>query len=290
MQKFNIPCIKTGDFAKLCNTNKRTLFHYDEIGLFSPAYTDEKGYRYYTESQCDVFFTITCLKELGMPLKEIKTYIDHRNPDSLKKLLKEQQQKVYLELKRLRRIEQVIDTKLQLVSSGENLSFQERLSPVTLEESPEEYLITSPRLDTDDHEILFSALCRHISRCSHLHLNAGHPYGAMIAVQSLLNGHYNTYAHFMTKVLSPPENHPYTVKPRGTYAVIYLRGNYYDADYAFSRLLSYLEDHHLSFGEFCYKEAVWDELTVESETDYVTRISIPVYENRYPPKETPYRT
>ena len=24
------------------NTNKRTLIHYDEIGLFSPAYTDEK--------------------------------------------------------------------------------------------------------------------------------------------------------------------------------------------------------------------------------------------------------
>ena len=69
MQKLNIPCIKTGEFAKLCGTNKRTLFHYDEIGLFSPAYTDEKGYRYYSENQCDVFFTITCLKELGMPLR-----------------------------------------------------------------------------------------------------------------------------------------------------------------------------------------------------------------------------
>ena len=69
MQKLDIPCIKTGEFAALCGTNKRTLFHYDEIGLFSPALTDEKGYRYYSENQCDVFFTITCLKELGMPLK-----------------------------------------------------------------------------------------------------------------------------------------------------------------------------------------------------------------------------
>ena len=82
MQKFSVPCIKTGDFAKLCNTNKRTLIHYDEIGLFSPAYTDEKGYRYYSENQCDTFFTITCLKEIGMPLKEIKQYIDHKNPEA----------------------------------------------------------------------------------------------------------------------------------------------------------------------------------------------------------------
>ena len=78
MQKFSVPCIKTGDFAKLCNTNKRTLIHYDEIGLFSPAYTDEKGYRYYSENQCDTFFTITCLKEIGMPLKEIKRFIIYR--------------------------------------------------------------------------------------------------------------------------------------------------------------------------------------------------------------------
>ena len=62
MQKFKKAYIKTGDFANLCGTNKRTLIHYDEIGLFKPAYTDEKGYRYYSENQFDVFFTIVCLK------------------------------------------------------------------------------------------------------------------------------------------------------------------------------------------------------------------------------------
>ena len=73
---------KNRGICRSVRTNKRTLFHYDEIGLFSPALTDEKGYRYYSENQCDVFFTITCLKELGMPLKKIKDYIDNRSPDS----------------------------------------------------------------------------------------------------------------------------------------------------------------------------------------------------------------
>ena len=45
-----------------------------------------KGYRYYSENQCDVFFTITCLKELGMPLKEIREYMQppgsRRHPPS----------------------------------------------------------------------------------------------------------------------------------------------------------------------------------------------------------------
>ena len=112
MQKNDIPCIKTGDFAKLCGTNKRTLIHYDEIGIFHPAYTDEKGYRYYSESQFDIFFTITWLRELGMPLKEIGAFLDHRTPDLLKDLLLEQQKEVLREEERLRRIRQVITTKL----------------------------------------------------------------------------------------------------------------------------------------------------------------------------------
>ena len=123
MQKYTEPCINTSKFARLCNTNKRTLIHYDEIGLFKPAFTDERGYRYYSETQCDLFFTITCLKDLGMPLKEIKQYVTDQNPADLTVLLLEQQKKVQKELQHLKRIEQVINNKLSLVSEGMNLSF-----------------------------------------------------------------------------------------------------------------------------------------------------------------------
>ena len=37
-----------GQFARLHQLNKRTLHYYDDIGLFSPAYKGENGYRYYT--------------------------------------------------------------------------------------------------------------------------------------------------------------------------------------------------------------------------------------------------
>lgn len=275
MQKFNNPCIKTGDFAKLCNTNKRTLFHYDEIGLFSPAFTDEKGYRFYTESQADVFFTITCLKDIGMPLQEIKAYIDHRNPDDLKTLLLEQQKKVRQELLHLERIEHVIHTKLKLLRDGEQLDFDGRLTEVILEDVKEEYLIVSPFLDTNDHEKLFHALCEHISYCNHKELSTGNPYGAMLSVNRLWQAGEDIYAHFFTKTAKPPSGLPYMVKPRGKYAVVYLRGNYYDAGDAYQRLFEYFNEHHLTPGEFCYKEAVWDELTAESPNDYITRISIP---------------
>ena len=65
-----------------------------------------------------------------MPLKEIKQYIDSKDPENLKQLLLEQQEKVRLELKHLKRIEQVIQTKLELLEIGERLEFDVTVSSV----------------------------------------------------------------------------------------------------------------------------------------------------------------
>ena len=118
--------------------------HYDEIGLFKPAYTDDRGYRYYSESQFDVFFTINCLSKLGMPLKEIGAFLNHRNPQALKKLLLEQREEVLKEEERIRKTRQVIETKLALVSLQEKLESNQAGSStehIFQEYTPEEYLL-----------------------------------------------------------------------------------------------------------------------------------------------------
>ena len=73
----------TGEFAKLCGVKKHTLFHYDEQGVFSPDIVRENGYRYYSLMQYDLFSIIADLRELGMPLKKIKAYLDARSPQNL---------------------------------------------------------------------------------------------------------------------------------------------------------------------------------------------------------------
>lgn len=276
MQKYNIPCINTSTFAKLCNTSKRTLIHYDEIGLFRPAFTDERGYRFYSESQCDVFFTITCLKDLGMPLKEIRTYIEEKDPNELTALLLEQQKKVEEELIHLKRIEQVIQNKLHLLQEGNQITFSHGCSAPFLTACEEELFIASPYLNTDRHETIFPAICDHIGLVSHLHLNIGHPYGAVMETENLKQGITDRYAYFITRTNRSVPGQHMLKKEAGTYAVIYLQGNYYQAEKAFQRLLSFIEANALTAGPYCYKEAVWDELTVKNEGEYITKISIPI--------------
>ena len=280
MQKFNDPCIKTGDFARLCGTNKRTLIHYDEIGLFKPAYTDDRGYRYYSESQFDVFFTINCLSKLGMPLKEIGAFLNHRNPQALKKLLLEQREEVLKEEERIRKTRQVIETKLALVSLQEKLESNQAGSStehIFQEYTPEEYMILNDPLNTNDHEAIIHTLCSHIGYCNKNNLNAGHPYGAMLDVSELRQGHLDTYAYFFTKVIDRPEDFPFHIKPAGTYAVAYLKGDYYDSEETYRKLFQWIDENGFRTGQYSYKEAIIDELAADSSEEYLTKISVQIF-------------
>lgn len=280
MQKFNDPCIKTGDFARLCGTNKRTLIHYDEIGLFKPAYTDDRGYRYYSESQFDVFFTINCLSKLGMLLREIGAFLNHRNPQALKKLLLEQREEVLKEEERIRKTRQVIETKLALVSLQEKLESNQAGSStehIFQEYTPEEYMILSDPLNTNDHEAIIHTLCSHIGYCNKNNLNAGHPYGAMLDVSELRQGHLDTYAYFFTKVIDRPEDFPFHIKPAGTYAVAYLKGDYYDSEETYRKLFQWIDENGFRTGQYSYKEAIIDELAADSSEEYLTKISVQIF-------------
>lgn len=274
MQKSPNPCINTGEFARLCNTNKRTLIYYDQIGLFRPAFTDANGYRYYSENQCDLFFTIRCLQEIGMPLQEIRGYIRHRSPDALRQLLEQQRQKVQQELLKLRRAQQMIDTKIGLVDLSRQPRVTGHIGSVGLETLPEEYLVVSPPINASGHDQVFSALCSHIGYCSRHHLNAGHSYGAMVSTGDLAREQWNRYACFFTKVVDFPAGHPCHVKPAGEYAVTYLAGDYYNAAPAFRLLRDFLAQNQLRPGPYCYKEAVLDEVSCPDPSGYLTRISV----------------
>ena len=86
--------LTTGQFAALCKVNKKTLFYYDEIGLFCPAVTDSNDYRYYSVFQLDKFALITSLKNLGMELKEIQSYLECEQVEELNAMLLHQQEQI----------------------------------------------------------------------------------------------------------------------------------------------------------------------------------------------------
>ncbi|WP_424984013.1 MerR family transcriptional regulator [Maritalea sp. S77] len=58
--------------AEMAGVTVRTLHHYDQIGLLSPAYIGENGYRYYTREELLRLQQIMFFREMDMPLKAIQ--------------------------------------------------------------------------------------------------------------------------------------------------------------------------------------------------------------------------
>ncbi len=63
---------RIGEFAAMSGVNAKMLRHYDEIGLFHPAWVDPSNeYRYYSAAQLAPLQRIVALRDVGMPLAEI---------------------------------------------------------------------------------------------------------------------------------------------------------------------------------------------------------------------------
>ncbi len=79
--------ISISQMAKIHNISRQTLIYYDQMGIFKPAYIDEKGYRFYSEIQIPFLREICFLKSIGVKLKETEEYFDEREPKKVVSLL-----------------------------------------------------------------------------------------------------------------------------------------------------------------------------------------------------------
>jgi DNA-binding transcriptional MerR regulator len=69
-----------GKVARMSGVTSRTLRHYDDIGLLTPAWTMDNGRRYYSEDELRRLQHILLLRELGTPLETIARIVDTKDP------------------------------------------------------------------------------------------------------------------------------------------------------------------------------------------------------------------
>lgn len=97
-----------GQFSKLHHLNKRTLHYYDDIGLFSPAYKAENGYRYYTYQQSAELENILALRELGMSIEEIKAYLKCPNTAIFLEIAIQKSHEIDQQIRRLKKLKSIM--------------------------------------------------------------------------------------------------------------------------------------------------------------------------------------
>ena len=77
------PGLTIGEFAQVTHLSVRTLRRYHERALLEPAVVDpDSGYRYYTSEQIPAAQVIHRLRELDMPLREVREMLATPDPDA----------------------------------------------------------------------------------------------------------------------------------------------------------------------------------------------------------------
>ncbi|MEV4535678.1 MerR family transcriptional regulator [Asanoa sp. NPDC049518] len=97
------PGLTIGEFAALTHLSVRTLRRYHEAGLLEPAAVDRfTGYRYYSAEQIPPAQVIHRLRELDVPLAEVKSILATQDPQRRAELITAHLQRLEEQLDRTR--------------------------------------------------------------------------------------------------------------------------------------------------------------------------------------------
>lgn len=273
-KKFN-QHFSSGEFAKLCNVSKHTLFYYDEIGLFSPEIIDSNGYRYYSVNQYDTFDVITIFKDLGMPLKEIKSYLDNRSPDALISLLKSQNEIISKKINDLEKIQKLIESKIEVTKSASTVN-KDKFDILNITQD-EYFVISEDAIKTDDLNIT-KYIANLINLCNEKKLFAHYSMVGIHHKQDIINCNYIKYSNFGIKIddCNNDFSLTYHKKPKGLYLTAYHAGSFDTIGETYEKLKQYANEENLLLGDFFYEELLIDSLSVKNYDEYLSKISVNV--------------
>lgn len=260
----------TGEFAKLCHTTKETLFHYDKIGLLKPVKIKDNGYRYYLSQQYFQFDLIKVLQEAHLSLKEIHTFMKLRNNENFIVMLKEKNEELEREKKRIERMQYRIQQSIKMTEYGlktiHNVPF--------VEECEEEHLLTIqlPSYQMSDKDMM-NYISRHFEYCRQHELVEELPLGAIICKEQILKKKYHEN-HFYVVLDQKIDHNCYHFKEKGTYVTILHEGFYDTIGESFEKLLQFIQEHHYKIISDAYEYEIHNYFSVKSTNQYLISISI----------------
>lgn len=260
-----------GQFAALHGINKKTLMWYDEIGLFHPSLIHpENGYRYYSYDQSAILETILLLRELDVPIEEIKTFMKNRSAASMEQLLQEKIRDLDRRMAHLRAIRKTLSYHRQNMQTLLTMD----LSEISIVQKKERSLVTVDinQDTTFDKQVEMITAETQKYQLRRLHDAS---YGTMIAVESLQNGDFEDYSKLFIEIPFPIKKAGLHIQPAGDYVRAFYRDATEIPALCYQRIFDYIEEHDLTLSGFSY-EVIINENVVDRAEDALVQIEIPV--------------
>lgn len=262
--------LTTGEFARIAGVTKHTLFHYDEIGLLRPEKTLENGYRCYTFAQLDELDVILMLRELDLPLREIRAYLRRRSPDALAELLQKEDRLIGERLRRLRRMRRWVRRKAEVLEWARTVEPGE----IGIQELPRQYLLREPMpaAPAGGFAASFAAAVSALyEESDRRQVKSPYGIGALLPVSKADASQTDAYSHVYLLYDEPAADA--ATRPAGRYLTAYHQGRFEDLPPVYARVLEYAKAHGIALCSDFYEDLLLDDLAVPGDSQYLIRLS-----------------
>lgn len=131
-----------GEVSKIINLSISTLRYYDKEGLLPNVHRDSSGIRKFSEKDIRGLKIIECLKNSGMPIKNIKQFLDwcSQGDSTLNNRLnmfEEQEKNILNQIKTLEQTLDVIKYKKWYYKTAVNDKTEKNVKNIKIEDMPE---------------------------------------------------------------------------------------------------------------------------------------------------------
>ncbi len=260
-----------GQFAALHGINKKTLMWYDEIGLFHPSLIHpENGYRYYSYYQSAILETILLLREMDVPIDEIRAFMGNRSAASMKQLLQEKINDLDRSMAHLRAVRKTLSYHCQNMQTLLTMD----LSEISIVQKKERSLVTvdiHPDTAFDKQAEMITAETKKY-QLRRLHDAS---YGTMIAVDSLQIGNFEDYSKLFIEIPFPIKKDGLHIQPAGDYVRAFYKDATESPVLCYQKIFEYVREHGLALSGFSY-EVIINENVIDRAADALVQIEIPV--------------
>ena len=263
-----------GEVSKLFHISVSSLRHYENVGLLHPEYTSpDTGYRYYGPEQFEVLNTIRYLRALDMPLAEIEDFLKNKDISNIEEKLM-QQKKIVLEKQlELKRMEQKINHRLNVLSEAQNTP----LDTVALVQLPASRIVwVEAPLKIEESQDMEAPIRKLDQSKAEAVVFLG-KVGLGISSEHLQNSEYKKYDGIFL-ILDDEDIYDGETMPVAESLCVRLcfRGSHAEAPGQYKKLLDYIKKHQMQIVGFSREITLIDYGITNDPEKFVTEICIPV--------------
>jgi DNA-binding transcriptional MerR regulator len=283
------PRLTISELARLARTTRDTLLFYDRIGLLVPESRGANRYRYYSERELLKVNLIRTFQSFGMSLKDIKAFLEDRNPETVLAALSEQMGVIRKRQDHLEQAYSLLEDFRDVI--GHALDLDE--DAIVVRRCVEKAILVAPKNDYTHGRVLWDNILDSYRFFQGLvtPLETNYPVWSIYEKESVQAGRWRFPDHFY---MNSPRTFdqrradaPFAIrdskraracakKEAGWYVSGCARGRYGDSSGLFRRLLAFIKEKGLEMAGRSYVDYPLNEIAVKNSDEYLIQISIAV--------------